>query len=203
MSAPLVTLTPGFPGQTSRGLPRGHSLAPFPSWEVQVLLTQVQGLAESSGDAIASGCVGYEWGGAVVLLFLLVTVVTCTFLVVLGMRRKEATWTHVSIKECLQNMKEAMARGKGGLLSRFKAIYEAIGVLHVRGEWDEHDVFLANRIHRHLKHSHNHRTLETRFVERFGPLFDSFHKGAWWYGSWSMLRWIPAFSLCQGVWYAT
>lgn len=34
------------------------------AWELQVVLTQLQGLAEATGDAIGSGCLVYEIFGA-------------------------------------------------------------------------------------------------------------------------------------------
>lgn len=70
----------------------------------------------------------------------------------------------------VSQMKEAVKKHgeHKTLFGKCFAVYEAIGILHVRGEWEEHDVFLPKRVCSHIQkhHSLTPESLETRFVER-------------------------------------
>lgn len=50
-----------------------RSIAPFPTWELKLFLIQFVGLAEAVGVAISSECQPYEIGGALTLIFMLLT----------------------------------------------------------------------------------------------------------------------------------
>lgn len=163
--------------RASKGLDPGDPALPFPSWEVQVFLTQFQGLGESAGDAITSGCFPYEFGGAVVLVGLLLSLTHLALLCYYGIRQQHAVWKHITVKEAVQNMKDVLKESQGqGLYTRAVKMREALDVLVFRGEWESED------------HPERKDVVHTSFVDRYGALFDGNHKGAWWYGFWAMFR---------------
>mmetsp|Transcript_18539 Transcript_18539/g.37767 ORF Transcript_18539/g.37767 Transcript_18539/m.37767 type:complete len:518 (-) Transcript_18539:224-1777(-) len=163
--------------RTRKGLEAGPAALPFPSWEIQVLLTQFQGLGESAGDAIASGCFPYEFGGGVVILLLLLTLTFLVLVCYYGIRRGHAKWTHFTVREAMQKARELLDEGKGRSLStKLAKLNMAIEVLVMRGEWEQED------------HPHRQDVLHTSFVDRFGALFDSHHHQAWWFGFWDLFR---------------
>lgn len=144
--------------RTRKGLEAGPAALPFPSWEVQVLLTQFQGLGESAGDAISSNCVAYEWGGGVVLLVLVLSLCYLGLLCYYGITRKHAVWKHCTIKEAIVNMKDTFNESKGkSCIARTLAIKEAWNVLLFRGEWEQED------------HPDKTDIIHTSFVDRSAP----------------------------------
>lgn len=98
-------------------------------------------------------------------------------LVYYGMKKNHAKFNHVSIKEGIQGMKDTVKEGQGkGLFHRLIKTREAFGVLVNRGEWEQED------------HHEKKDAVHTSFVDRYGSLFDSHHRKAWWYGFWAMFR---------------
>jgi len=163
-----------------KGLERGPAAMPFPSWEVQVFLTQFQGLAEAAGLAITSGCFPYEFGGAIVLLILLLSLVAFGFLCWHGFQHKVAVWNHIPFKEAFSNMKEAIkGSGEERGLARVSSIMGSWDILVTRGEWEGKD---------HPDHEDTEHVVYTQFHDRYGALYDSAHGKAWWYGLWSLFR---------------
>eukprot|EP00961_Rhodomonas_salina_P065444 880033-Rhodomonas_salina.1 len=163
-------------------LPRGDAACPAPSWEVAVFITQVAGLAESAGEAVASGCLAYEIAGALVISFLLIMMASFFFLVRYGLRlRTEATWIYIPWREGWPEVKTAFSPAepgeKIGWLKRFLMIFHALEHIIRRGEWEQKSVAPGQSDFVHGK-----------FHDRWCALFDWYHGGAWWFGFWFMLR---------------
>lgn len=149
----------------------------FPVWESEVILMFFQGLAESAGEAIASGCLEYEVGGALVLTLLLFFMFGMTALVVIAVKYGVISWKHHPVKETWPLAKERLS-GLGGkpLIYRIRRLHECCVLLNGRGKW------VFDRQH------HGTKVVGKKFADRFGPLFDEFQGGAWWYGFWAMSK---------------
>lgn len=109
--------------------------------------------------AITSGCFPYEFGGAVVLVGLLLSLTHLALLCYYGIRQQHAVWKHITVKEAVQNMKDVLKESQGqGLYTRAVKMREALDVLVFRGEWESED------------HPERKDVVHTSFVDRCPPL---------------------------------
>lgn len=76
-------------------------MAPFPVWELKVFLVQFMGLAEAVGVSVNSECQSYEIGGALTLIFMLLTYGFMVYLMLLSfVFSKQVCLHYVSPMSC-------------------------------------------------------------------------------------------------------
>lgn len=106
---------------------------------------------------------------------LLVIMLTLAFLVligVIGILTKRAHWKHIPLKVAIADCKKTIEQQRGeGCISKAQAYYAAFQEVWGRGEWEQ------------TEDTHKvSETVESRFVDRWGKMFDGYHAGGWWFG---------------------
>jgi hypothetical protein len=178
--------------KAKKGIQAGDPTLLFPSWEIQVFLTQVQGLAESAGVAISSRCLPYEIGGAVVLLLLLSLLAFMIAMVYGGLKHGSTSWEHVTLKHAFGTFKETVAELRKSDVSfahKLHKVNDSFNEVFRRGEWIDREEELTEK-DSFIFRTKSIQKASKSFSDRFGSLYDSCHGNAWWYGLWSMFRYV-------------
>lgn len=89
------------------------------------------------------------------LVVMLLSLTHLGFLCYYGIRQQHAVWTHITVKEALQRVKDVLEESQGqGIYRRVTKLSEAVNMLLFRGEWASED-------HREWKD-----VVHTSFVDR-------------------------------------
>eukprot|EP00961_Rhodomonas_salina_P297220 3937047-Rhodomonas_salina.1 len=147
------------------------------------------GIAESAGEAIASNCLGYEIAGGFVLrLFQMLFLGGFMVVVSLVIRRRYIIWENVSLKDCVLQMRDAIRYSRGkSCIHCLRVIYEAWDVLNQRGDWEVDDARMRRA------------KLDPAFMDQYGSVFDSCHKGTYLYSFWCLAKAITTAVILAAV----
>lgn len=111
----------------------------YPAWEITVAVVTFQGLSESVGLALVSGCDLYIGLGSVTLVLLLLFLCFSIYVTRLGVGGGFVVYERTEISDQLKDIKGMWTRGEGpqGWISRPQAYYSAISALRERGGWGD------------------------------------------------------------------
>ncbi len=97
-------------------------------------------MAESIGDALASGCADYITAGTVCLLFLLSAWLAIVVILFLGIRDRSAVFQPVVVGQFLARLRLALGAKSDGWYKSLIAKWDAVKEACIRGEWlDPHE----------------------------------------------------------------
>jgi hypothetical protein len=97
---------------------------------------QTLGLAESIGDALASGCTAYVVAGSMCLVILSLTWITFMLIVIDGVLDERAVFKPVG-KTFLQRVRAALSSRGETMVGSMKAKMSALSAAKESGEWTD------------------------------------------------------------------
>lgn len=158
------------------------------AWEFQIFLLQFPGLAEAAGESIASNCLAYEAGGALILFVLVATAAGVLLILIWAVRTRAIRWEKSTLRESIASVKAELHQSKGrGCVHRVRVLYAAFVVINHRGEWTSQD-----------KNGEENKA-GNHVIDRLGAFFDGNAGGAWWYGFWQILKTIATCVILAAV----